>query len=37
LRRRHPRKGGEMKSDDPVATVLIAACLVSFLLLLVLI
>jgi hypothetical protein len=32
----HPRKGREMKSDDPVATALIAACLVSFLILLVL-
>jgi hypothetical protein len=37
MRRRHPRKGGEMKSDDPVATAIIAACLVSFLILLVVI
>jgi len=36
MRRSHPRKGGEMTPDDPVATVIIAACLVSFLLLLVL-
>jgi hypothetical protein len=37
LCRSHPSKERDMNSGDPVATAIIAACLVSFLILLVLI
>jgi hypothetical protein len=30
MRRRHPRKGGEMTPSEQVATVLIVVCLVAF-------